>query len=72
MGKFAAEVCAPSGENGAQVQNGQSSSHLKLLPQDPLDQGIVGESVESALSALAAIFWLLARSLTIFDKNIVF
>ena len=29
----------------------------------------VGESVESALSALAAIFWLLARILTIFNKK---
>jgi len=29
----------------------------------------VGESVESALTALAAIFQLLARILTIFDKK---
>ena len=29
----------------------------------------MGESVESALSALAAIFRLLARILTIFDKQ---
>ena len=32
----------------------------------------VGESVESALSALAAIFLALSRILTIFDKNTVF
>ena len=32
----------------------------------------VGQSVESALIALAAIFWLIARILTIFDKNTVF
>ena len=29
----------------------------------------VGQSVESALIALAAIFWLIARILTIFDKK---
>ena len=29
----------------------------------------VGESVESALSALAAIFWLIACILTIVDKK---
>ena len=29
----------------------------------------VGQSVESALIALAAIFWLIARILTIFDKR---
>ena len=28
-----------------------------------------GQSVESALIALAAIFWLIARILTIFDKK---
>ena len=29
----------------------------------------VGQSVESALIALAAIFWLIERILTIFDKK---
>jgi len=29
----------------------------------------VGQSVESALIAIAAIFWLIARILTIFDKK---
>ena len=29
----------------------------------------VGQSVDSALIALAAIFWLIARILTIFDKK---
>ena len=29
----------------------------------------VGQSVESVLIALAAIFWLIARILTIFDKK---
>ena len=33
VGKFAAEVFVPSGENGAQVQNEQFWSHLKLLPK---------------------------------------
>ena len=32
----------------------------------------VGQSVESALIALAAFFWLIAHILTIFDKNTVF
>ena len=37
-----------------------------------LKQLRVGQSVESALIALAAIFWLIAHILAIFDKNTVF
>ena len=43
--------------------NFSSASHILLL------ETRVGESVESALSALAAIFWLLACILTIFNKK---
>ena len=41
---------------------------MKVVALRVLARDRVGESVESALTALAAIFRLLARILTIFDK----
>jgi len=43
--------------------------HLLEISTPQQQVARVGLSVESALIALAAIFWLIVRTLTIFDKK---